>query len=482
MASLSHSLLFSFAGKYTSMLLQFVSVMVVSRILTPEELGGYSLALGSIAVGQVLRDFGLSLYLVKEKNLSDDKVQGCFTISIIICWILAFLYFISADYLGGFFGQQSIVTLTKILAFNFLIIPFGTFTLSLLKRNMLFDKLMYIDIVSSIVSAASSVILIISYKTVEVLALASVLGTLTTVLFSFKYTSWQYFKINFIKLIEIAKFSGYVSGANILNELRSVIPEFLIGKYSSVEDVAYLSKANGTINLFSKLISGVITPVIQPFLSKIHNESGNIEKNVYQITHYMLAFQWPFCVFVYIFSEEIIFLLYGPQWEAAIPLIKICCILFFIDGFAVLGIQMLNSVGDVKYVLNVSVIMTLVRITFVLVFIKYGLYTLVLSFLPLAIIRSALLLYRYKTFFKVSFRQLLIVYRLNAAIGLITLVVCYSSRDLLEGLSNNVIELGLASLVFGVTWFIALFILKHPLKEKIHELFIKYLMKIDSGK
>lgn len=47
--------------------------MVISRVLTPEELGGYSLAIGSIAIGQVLRDFGLSLYLVQTKEISDKK-------------------------------------------------------------------------------------------------------------------------------------------------------------------------------------------------------------------------------------------------------------------------------------------------------------------------------------------------------------------------------------------------------------------------
>ncbi|SFF95021.1 Membrane protein involved in the export of O-antigen and teichoic acid [Neptunomonas qingdaonensis] len=462
------------------MLLQFISVMVISRILTPEDLGGYSLALGSIAVGQVLRDFGLSLYLVKEKEITDEKVQGCFTISIIVCWILAFIYFISANYIGVFFEQESIVVLTQILAFNFLIIPFGTFTLSLLRRNMLFDKIMFIDILSSIVSTVASVILIITYKTVEVLALASVFGTLTTVLLTFKYTSWRYFKINFRKIVVIAKFSGFVSGANILDELRSVVPEFLIGKYSSVEDVAYLSKANGTINLFSKLITGVIAPVIQPFLSKIHNESGSIEKHVYQITHYMLAFQWPFCGFVYVYAEEIIFLLYGPQWEVAIPLIKVCCVLFLIDGLAVLGIQMLNSVGDVKYVLSVSVIMTLMRITFVMIFVKFGLYVLVLSFIPLAIIRSTLLLYRYKMFFKVSFLQLFIVYRLNAGIAIITFMICNLSHNLFKDFSSDVIQLAFAALLFCLSWLIALSMLKHPLKEKITELYRKVLMKISS--
>lgn len=474
MSSLNRALFFSFAGKYSSMLIQFIAVMVISRVLTPDDIGGYSLALGSVAIGQVLRDFGLSLYLVKEKDISDEKVQGCFTISIFICWSLALVYFFSAPYIGEFFQKESIVTLTKILAFNFLIIPFGTFTLSLLKRRMQFDKIMYIDVSSSVISAISSIVLIMAYKTVEVLALASVLGTVTTVLFTFKYTTWRYFKINFSKLVEIAKFSGFVSGANILNELRNIIPEFLIGRLSSLEDVAFLSKANGVINLFSKLLSGAIAPVLQPYLAKIHNESGNIEKNIYQVTHYMLAFQWPFCSFVYVFSEEIILLLYGHQWEVVIPLIKICCILFFIDGLAVLGVQMLNSVGDVKYVLRLSLIATLLRILFVILFIDFGLYSLLLSFLVLAVIRVVLLLNRYKSFLNVSFRKLFVVYRLNAGIALSTLLACYLCHVSLNSVTSNILILGVSSLVFTLTWLFSLTLFKHPLSFKLVNMWNNY--------
>jgi O-antigen/teichoic acid export membrane protein len=105
---LKRAIMFSFAGKYTSMVMEFVSVMVVSRILTPAELGVFSLAMGSIAIGQMLRDFGLSLYIVQEKELTDEKIQSCFTISVILCWSIALLYYLSAPMLGRFFENESV--------------------------------------------------------------------------------------------------------------------------------------------------------------------------------------------------------------------------------------------------------------------------------------------------------------------------------------------------------------------------------------
>lgn len=477
MPSLNRSLFYSFIGNYSSLILQFVSVMVVSRILPPEDIGGYSLALGSIAVGQVLRDFGLSLYLIKEKEISDEKIHNCFTISLILCWSLALLYFLSAPLLSNYFGNESIGVLIQILSINFFIIPFGTFTLSLLKRRMMFDKIMRIDITSSVVSAGSSIALIMAYRSVETLAVASIAGTLTTMIYSLVYAEIKHFRIKFSKIKEITLFSMYVSGANILNELRSIVPEFLIGKYSSIADVAYLSKANGTINLFSKLISGVVAPVLQPYISKIHNNKGEIQTELYQIKHYMLVFQWPFCAFVFVFAHEIILLLYGPQWEAVPPILRICCLLFLIDGLSVLGVQILNAAGDVKYVLHVSIVMTLLRIIFVVTFVHLGLYKLVLTFIVLAIARALLLLYRYRTFFNISSVRLFRVYQTNLQITVMTFMSAATSYYYTQELDNHLLELLLGGIAFSAAWIVSIYIFKHPIYSYIQTIAKKILSK-----
>lgn len=470
MASLNRALFFSFAGKYSSMLFQFVAVMVISRVLTPGELGGYSLAIGSIAIGQVLRDFGLSLYLVQEKEISDQKVQGCFTISVILCWLIALLYYFSSSYIGELFANEEITVLIKILSLNFLIIPFGTFTLSLLRRAMLFDKIMYIDVASSIISAVASIALVLIYGGVEVLAVASVLGTVTTVLVSLQYTEWRYYRISFASFKEIASFSSFVSVSNILNELRSVIPEFLIGKFSSLENVAFLSKANGTINLFTKLIVGVITPVIQPYIAKLKHSNGEMDKPIYTITSYMLVFQWPFSVFLYVFAQDIIFLLYGDQWLAVVPLLKTCCLLLIIDGLAVLGVQLLNAVGEVKYILKVSIVMTVMRILFVIFFIDYGIEFLVQTFIVLSSIKALMILYKYKQCFGLSYMKLMKVYQLNFLIAITLFVACLVLNSSLSPYLDSLVKLLISSGIVGIVWMVLIHYLNHPLNPKVQEL------------
>jgi len=84
-----HSFFFSFAEKYTVLLLGIVATMILSRLLTPAEVGVYSLGAVLVAMAQVVRDFGVGQYLIQEKVLTTEKLRAALTTSLVVAWLLA---------------------------------------------------------------------------------------------------------------------------------------------------------------------------------------------------------------------------------------------------------------------------------------------------------------------------------------------------------------------------------------------------------
>jgi O-antigen/teichoic acid export membrane protein len=459
--------MFSFAGKYTSMLMEFVSVMVVSRILTPAELGVFSLAMGSIAIGQMLRDFGLSLYIVQEKELTDEKIQGCFTISVILCWSIALLYYLSAPMLGRFFENDSVEFLVKILAVNFLIIPFGTFTLSLLRRAMKFDSMMVIDVTTALVRSSTAIVLVLSGQGVVSLAYASLAGACMTVLMSIKHTNWLHYRISFKHMKNIASFSSLVSASNIISELKATIPEMIIGKQISVESVAYFSKANATLGLFYKLITSAITPVIQPHISKIRREKKNTDEVVYQIQNYTLSLQWPFCIFIFVFANGVIGLLYGPQWQESVALTSVLAVLLFIDGFTVFGEQLLNAVGRVGFIFRLALLTLFLRVSLVLLLVPYGLKYIVASFLVVTLIKTAVLFPVMYKEFSLNTKRLFNMYWLNLKICLPLLLLAFAADYVIKLVGYNDLYVLLIAVIYGLCWLLLVTFFKHPIHLQV---------------
>ena len=69
------ALLFSFAERYLAIVIGLASNLVIARLLTPLEIGVYSVSLAVISIAQVLRDFGVAGYLVQERELNEDHIR-----------------------------------------------------------------------------------------------------------------------------------------------------------------------------------------------------------------------------------------------------------------------------------------------------------------------------------------------------------------------------------------------------------------------
>src|SRR5437764_7998802 len=74
----------SFATQYLEMAIQFVSVMVLARILSPSEIGTFSVAALMMNVLHVFRDFGVSQYIIQAREMTSAKIQSVMGVAIIL--------------------------------------------------------------------------------------------------------------------------------------------------------------------------------------------------------------------------------------------------------------------------------------------------------------------------------------------------------------------------------------------------------------
>ena len=110
---------FNITGGYLTLSLQFVSTMILARLLTPEEIGIFSAGFTIVALAQLFRDFGLNQYIIQEKELNETKIRTTFTLNLLMSWTLGTLLFIAAGLIADFFQEEGIETLIRILSFNF---------------------------------------------------------------------------------------------------------------------------------------------------------------------------------------------------------------------------------------------------------------------------------------------------------------------------------------------------------------------------
>ena len=88
MSSVRKSLAIAFIERYLLIALSLGSNMLLARLLTPEEIGLYSVNLVFIGIAHMLRDFGISNYVVQAPQLPRTEIRTAFGISLLLGSVL----------------------------------------------------------------------------------------------------------------------------------------------------------------------------------------------------------------------------------------------------------------------------------------------------------------------------------------------------------------------------------------------------------
>ncbi|MBU2114512.1 MAG: lipopolysaccharide biosynthesis protein [Gammaproteobacteria bacterium] len=342
------SLIVSFAEKYSITFVQLISSLIIARLLSPTEIGLFSVAMLVIGFAHMLRDFGVSNYLVQERELNPEKIRAAFTVTLIIAWTAAVLLHLLSPLLAYFFDQPSLIGLINVLSINFWLIPFSSVAFGLLRRQLNFNALYWINTLTALVSSVLAVILAYSGFSFMSLAWAAVAGSVVTVLLTnlFQPDSAIFWPSRH-GVKAVLGFGSKSSVASLAIEAGQSAPELVIGKVINFEAVGFFSRAMGLATLFNKLIMSAVQSVAIPYFANHNRSDANMAAMLEKTLNYLLCIAWPFYVFIAVFADEIILLLYGDQWGDSVVIAQLLCLVFCIRVIPSIISWSMVSVGEV---------------------------------------------------------------------------------------------------------------------------------------
>lgn len=327
MSSVRRALLFSFVERYALIVLSLASNILIARLLTPEEIGIYSVSLAVIGIAQVIRDFGIGNFLIQEKQLTEDHVRTAFAFSLLIGGILFMISYFGAPLAAEFYDKEQMTNTLRICSLNFLVLPFCTISLALLRREMQFKRMFLINLVAAISSFGITVGLAYSGFGANSMAIgAVVLNVFTGVGAWLARVDRKLLMPGWSEWRPILRFGGQSISAGIVTTIAMDINDLALGKILGFTPVAMISRAQGLMNLFHRDFMTAIRSVAFPAFSKAHRNGADLELQHTNAIGAITAVAWPFYAFCSVFSLELLRLLFGSQWDDASPLVPWFCL------------------------------------------------------------------------------------------------------------------------------------------------------------
>ncbi|MDY0222957.1 MAG: lipopolysaccharide biosynthesis protein [Desulfobacterium sp.] len=368
MAGIARSLTISLLERYIIIGLQVVSFFILARLLTPKEIGLFSVAVAVIGIAQILRDFGIGSYLIQEKELTQERIRTAFTITLIFSTGLFLLMLLSANPVAMYYKDERLAGVLRLLSINFLFIPFNTTTIAILKRNMQFGILAGFNISSAVTGTATALIFAASGAGYNALVYSSIASTLTIVMAGALFRRREFFlRPSLAGWQHVVKFGSQIAFTSVLTHVAVNINDLVVGRVLGFSAVGILSRAQGVMNIFHRDIMTAIRNVAYPGFSQAYRNGGDLESIHTRSVTALTAVAWPFYGFFALFPLESLRLLFGPQWDAAAPLVPVFCFAGAIAAIWSLGPNLIVAKGRVDLITRTEIIIQPFRILLLVV-------------------------------------------------------------------------------------------------------------------
>jgi lipopolysaccharide exporter len=327
MSVVRKAIVFSFLESYFGLALNIVSFTLLARLLTPQQIGLYSVALAILSVLQVIRDFGLVNFLIQKKELTKDYISTAWGLSLLLGSILFLAVQLGAPLLGRFYSDDTITLIARIVAFNFLLLPLNSVCLALLKRDMKFDLVMRINMSAAAIGTVTTLLLAWLGWGALSLAIGSIANSITVAISVLALGSAAGLGIpSFVRMREVLTFGGQLTAANIVTSISMDINDLAVGKVMGFNEVAMISRGQGLMNLFHRDFMGAVRNVAFPAFAQANRDGHSMEARYIATVTAVTAIAWPFYGFMSLFSIDVIRIMFGTQWDQAAGLVPYFCI------------------------------------------------------------------------------------------------------------------------------------------------------------
>src|SRR5450755_3343317 len=137
--------------------LQFCSLVVLARLLTPADFGIVAMVTAIVGVADILRDFGLSSAAIQAKTLNNAERSNLFWVNVGIGAAGAAVIMLCTPLIGRLYGQHHLTPIIFSLAWVLIISGANTQFNAELSRSLRFKALAFADIGAQTLGIAAAI-------------------------------------------------------------------------------------------------------------------------------------------------------------------------------------------------------------------------------------------------------------------------------------------------------------------------------------
>jgi len=451
---------------YASSILAIVSVAVVGRLLAPDEIGVFSTAAVFVGMATLLRDFGVSNYLVQAKECDQQRINSALFVTQGIATVIGLAIALAAYPISLFYNEPRLIPTLLGLAFNLLLVPRVSVSLALLRRELRFDKVVAVSFFMNVAQNGGVILFALLGLGYMSMVYASILSNVVGLVLVLRKKSDIRMRLDRKVVRELLSFGVLSSSTNILRDVRSYLNEIVLAKTQGMAVVAYQSKALSVMSLFWRSVMPGVYSFSFSYFAQGFRANSDVKSMFLGVNQRVMGLALPVLVFLIIEGDVLILMLNGPNWAISAEVGRIVPALF-LPVFPLLALigTLLAAGGKMRELMFVQLWVMPMKLVVVFSLMYQALGLFLLGNLAVeAVVEAGLMLYFVRRLYGIGFSD---IYRSSLSAFIIAALfgaLAWPARHVLTGwIPLDLVRLSVEAPLLIVGWLMLLKLLRHPL-------------------
>ncbi len=367
-------MLWSTCERFGSLLILFISNIVLARILTPGDYGLIGMLMVFVILSNILVDGGFGNALIQKKALTTDDLSTVFYTNIIVAAGCYAVLFFCSGLIASFYNQPQLSLLLRVVGIMVISDSFGTVQNNYLIKNLNFKRIALIKISAAFISSMTAIILALKGFGVWSLAIQYIFNSALKSLFLWISSNWKpSFAFKKRSFRAMFGFGSKLLLANLLSEGYRNFQVLILGRFFPPKDVGYFTQAKQLQDVPVMTVLTIVNQVTFPVFSKQQDYKRQLVSGLSRCIKTLTFINFPLMVCLVVIAHPLFTLLYTDKWASSVPYFQWLC-----GGFGLLlvihnaNLNALKAIGKSEIVLYLEIVKKLLGVSMIFLFIYLG--------------------------------------------------------------------------------------------------------------
>jgi len=318
----------SYLSTFVNAGLQIGVTAILARVLAPSAFGLVAMAGVVLNFGSYFAQMGVGQAIVQRRVLTREHIAAGLWASVLIGAAFSAFVWVAAPLAAAAFNSVELSLVLRVMGLTFFVGSTSNVAGAILQREMRFRALAICDIGAYVVG----------YAGVGVFTALSGFGVWSLVVAAFcqrsissicynalarppaaPVVSWRPYR-------EILGFGSTVSVIGFLEFLNGNLDTMTVGRFAGSTSLGYYSRAQNLTAVPLHYMSASLVSVLLPSFSSIQADTVRLRKAYLSVITVFAGVGLPIAFGMSGAAREIIAVLLGPRWSAAVPVMQIAAV------------------------------------------------------------------------------------------------------------------------------------------------------------